>query len=163
MARGDALLRLAKTLLSRSANLRARLADELATLRDFNAADSAGDSADGAFENSSAAVSAQFAELDARELDQIEQALARWKRGTYGLCEADGGNCQKQIPLDRLNALPCTPFCINCEREMEKYPGWRNRRGAAKWGQIFDWEASLRDQRINLSELARELSGDRRG
>src|ERR1700677_1385689 len=146
MTRRDALLRLAKTLLSRSANLREKLVDELASLRDFKAAAATGDSAEGAFENGSAAVSAQFGELDARELEQIEQALARWKRGTYGTCEADGENCQKQIPVARLNALPYTTYCINCEREMEKYPEWQNRRGAAKWDQVVDSESLMQDQ-----------------
>jgi DnaK suppressor protein len=157
MTRRDALLRLAKTLLSRSAKMRKTLVDELADLRYFKAAYANGDGAAGLVENSSDEMSAQFAELDARELDQIEQALARWKRGTYGICEADGDNCQRKIPVARLNALPYTTFCINCEREMEKYPDWQNRRGAAKWDRVFDSEASMQDQRINFSELARDL------
>ncbi len=69
MTRRDALLPLARTLLSRRANLRKRLVDELASRRDFKAADATGISGKGAIEDRSAPVSAQFAELDARELN----------------------------------------------------------------------------------------------
>jgi DnaK suppressor protein len=118
MQKRNALVRLRKTLLARWRDLHEKLADELASLCDFKAADYTGDSADVAFETSSDEMSSQLAELDARELSQIERALARLKQGTYGFCE----NCQKRIPVSRLNALPYTTFCINCEREIEKHP-----------------------------------------
>jgi DnaK suppressor protein len=148
MARGDALLRLHETLLARRADLRKLLADELANLRDFRAADSTTDSVDVAFETSSDEMAALLAELDARDLSQIEGALARVRRGTYGVCEGDGENCQKRIPVARLNALPYTAFCINCEREREKHPDWRAQRDAGNWEQVFDSEAPVERQRI---------------
>jgi DnaK suppressor protein len=161
MPRRDALLRLHETLLARRAYQRKKLAAELANLRDFKAADSTGDSADGAFETSSDEMSSQLAGLDARELGQIGRALARLMRGKYGVCEGGSENCQKKIPVARLNALPYTTFCINCEREMEKYPDWLDRRGTGNWKEDFDWEAPLERQRINLSELEMELSSNR--
>ena len=148
MARRDALLRLHETLLARRADLRKLLADELANLRNFRAADSTTDSIDVAFETSSDEMASLLAELDARDLSQIEQALARVRRGTYGDCEGGGENCQKRIPVARLNALPYTAFCINCEREREKHPGWRAQRDAGNWGQVFDSEAPVECQRI---------------
>src|SRR5689334_22764484 len=114
MARRDALLRLHKTLLARRAHLRAKLTGELVDLREFRAADSAGDNADAAFEADGDEMSSQLAELDDRELSQIERALARLQQGRYGVCEGGSANCQKKIPLARLNALPYAPFCINC-------------------------------------------------
>jgi DnaK suppressor protein len=143
------MLRLHETLLARRADLRNKLAGDLAALRDLSAADSTGDSAEVAFETSSDEMSSQLAEMDARELDQSERSLARLLQGRYGVCE----NCQIKIPVARLNALPYTTFCINCERELEKYPDWLDRRGAGNWKQVFDWEAPLERQRINPSEL----------
>jgi DnaK suppressor protein len=161
MARRDALLRLHKTLLTRRADLRKKLAGELANLRNFHAADSTGDSADVAFETGSDEMASQLAELDARELVQIERALARLKQGTYGICEGGSENCQKKIPVARLNALPYTTFCINCQREFEKYPDWDNHRAGGNWDKVFDPESPMEDQRINLSELEMDLSNNR--
>ena len=84
MARRDALVRLHETLLSRRGALRKALAGELADLR--NKAES-GDAADVAFDSGSEEISTQLAELEARELSQIERALARMKQGIYGVCE----------------------------------------------------------------------------
>src|SRR5262245_4342809 len=119
MARRDALLRLHKSLLARRAALRNALAGELEDLRKFRT-DQTGDSADVAFDSGSEEISTQLAELEARELNQIERALTRLKQGTYGICEV----CQGKIPVARLNALPYSTTCINCQREMESYPGW---------------------------------------
>src|SRR5262245_50189000 len=123
MARRDALLRLHQSLLARRSDLRKKLAGELAGLREFKAADSTGDSADVAFESGSDEMASQLAEFDARELHQIDRALVRLKQGTYGVCEG----CQCKIPVSRLNALPYTTFCIECQREREKYPDWDDR------------------------------------
>src|SRR6516225_1669720 len=126
MARRDALLRLHKSLLGRRSDLRKKLQGELADLRNFKTADSTGDSADAAFETGSDEMASQLAEFDARELNQIERALTRLKQGTYGVCEV----CQAKIPVARLNALPYTSLCIDCQRDMEKFPDWQDRRNA---------------------------------
>src|SRR3954465_4620076 len=127
MARRDALLRLHKSLLARREHLRRKLAGELANLGYFKRADTTGDSVDVAFETGSDEMTSQLAELDARELHQIERALDRLKQGTYGVCEGgdeDGDPCGTKIPVARLNALPYTTLCIDCQRQMERYPGW---------------------------------------
>jgi DnaK suppressor protein len=130
MTRQGALLRLANSLLARRAYLRQKLTDELANLANFKAVDFPGDRADVAFETSSDEMSSQLAELDARELNQVERALVRLTQGTYGVCEGDGENCQKRIPLTRLNTLPYTTLCLNCAREMESAPTGCARPGA---------------------------------
>jgi DnaK suppressor protein len=150
MPRRNALLRLHENLLARRADLRKKLAGELANLRDFKAADTTGDSADLAFEADSDEMSSLLAELDDRELSQIDRALAHWNQGTYGICES----CQKPISLGRLNALPYTPFCIICEREMEKHPAVLVRQSVDNWAQVFDAQVLMQDQRINLSALS---------
>src|SRR5436190_15699151 len=140
MAREDALLRLHKSLIARRDHLRRKLTEELANLREM-VADSTGDSADAAFDAGSDEMSSQLAEFDARELTQIERALVRLKQGTYGHCE----QCQKKIPIGRLNALPYTTMCIECQREMEQYPDWNSRRGSANWEKVADLHSAYDD------------------
>jgi DnaK suppressor protein len=157
MARRDALLRLHKSLLSRRASIRKKLADELDGLRNLKSSDATGDSADVAFESGSEEMASQLAELDARELNQIERALLRLKQGTYGLCEA----CGCKIPVGRLNALPYTTLCIACQREMEKYPDWADRP-AASWEKVYDAATPLEEQReVDLSDIEIDLSSNR--
>src|SRR5262245_10595896 len=156
MARRDALLRLHKSLLARRADLRKKLAGELADMRNFKSIDSTGDPADAAFESGSDEMASQLAELDARELAQIDRALVQLKQGTYGICEGCGG----KIPVSRLNALPYTTFCIDCQREMERNPDeWEDRRAGANWEKVYDAAAPLEEQRdVNLSDLEMDLS-----
>jgi DnaK suppressor protein len=163
MNRRNALLRLHENLLARRERLSKKLAGELAYLHDGNAADATGDSADLAFEADGGEMSSRLAELNDRELSRIERALARWKQGTYGICDGGSWNCQKKIPVARLKALPYTPFCINCGREMEKHLDGLGRQTTGNWGQISDAQAPMRDERINLSELERDLVASERG
>ena len=47
----------------------------------------------------------------ARQLIQeIDVALGRMDRGTYGLC----GRCEVPIPAERLEAMPHARFCVRC-------------------------------------------------
>jgi DnaK suppressor protein len=159
MARRDVLLRLHKSLLARSAALRDALAGEVENLRRIRT-DQTGDSADGAFDSGSEEISTQLAGLEARELNQIHRALTRLTHGTYGICEL----CQKKIPVSRLNALPYSTTCINCQREMESYPGsgCARLRDGGDWEKIDNAEASLEDQRdVDLTTISRELSNKR--
>jgi DnaK suppressor protein len=142
MARRDALLRLHKSLLARSTALRNALAGEVENLRRFRT-DQTGDSADVAFDAGSEEISTQLAALEARELNQIDRALARLKQGTYGICEV----CQGKIPVARLNALPYSTTCITCQREMEGSPGWENRGGGGYWEKTSDAKPTMEGQR----------------
>jgi DnaK suppressor protein len=47
---------------------------------------------------------------------EIEQALKRIRDGTYGVCEITG----KQIPPERLEAIPWTRFTAEAEKALEK-------------------------------------------
>lgn len=42
------------------------------------------------------------------ELDDLDRALAKLEDGTYGVCEA----CGKEIPAERLEALPGARLCV---------------------------------------------------
>src|SRR5262249_27251266 len=115
MARRDALLRLHKSLTARRGERGKRLGGEVGGLRNVTGADRHGLSADAAFDSGSEEIASQLAELEARELSQIERALLRMKQGIYGVCEG----CQTKIPVARLNALPYSTTCVRCQREME--------------------------------------------
>ncbi len=46
------------------------------------------------------------------QLELVDEALARLAAGTFGACV----RCGRPIPLDRLEALPWAPRCIDCQR-----------------------------------------------
>ena len=60
-------------------------------------------------------VAAELGEEE-RELGEIEAALERIRRGTYGVCEATG----KPIPAARLRALPWTRYTLEAAAAKER-------------------------------------------
>ena len=54
-------------------------------------------------------------ENDQATLEQINDALARIRAGTFGRCE----ECNAPIAKPRLQALPYTRHCIECARRLE--------------------------------------------
>jgi DnaK suppressor protein len=55
-------------------------------------------------------------EEDARDrLRQVDEALARIEDGTYGTCSV----CGKEIPVERLEAVPWTTLCIEDARKLQ--------------------------------------------
>lgn len=50
-----------------------------------------------------------------RDLGEIEKALEKIKKGSYGKCE----RCGKKIELARLQVKPQAIYCLKCEREVE--------------------------------------------
>ncbi len=55
-------------------------------------------------------------------LEQIDLALGRIERGTFGRCEV----CHGSIPRGRLQAVPYTPYCVDCAK---KYHSFGKRPG----------------------------------
>lgn len=53
---------------------------------------------------------------DVKELRAVEHALARLKRGEYGVCQS----CGKDIDPARLEALPTAVLCIDCQTRAER-------------------------------------------
>jgi YteA family regulatory protein len=49
--------------------------------------------------------------------EKIDEALENIDKGTYGFCES----CGREINMERLEAVPYTTFCINCQREEEQF------------------------------------------
>ncbi len=55
---------------------------------------------------------------------EIEEALKRIEKNTYGICELTG----KPIPKTRLEAIPWTRFTVQAQAELEKQGALRQRR-----------------------------------
>jgi DnaK suppressor protein len=160
MARRDALLRLHKHLMARRNELRKALAGELADLRGNMQGNLTGDAADAAFDTGSDEITSQLAQMEARELSQVERAIARLKQGTFGVCEM----CGKKITVARLNALPYSTYCIECQREVEQSPNWTPDYRGGDWEKVYDVEAPLEERRdeVDLSDIEMDLSGNGR-
>ncbi|HVL12033.1 MAG TPA: TraR/DksA family transcriptional regulator [Gemmata sp.] len=154
MARQDALLRLHKTLLARRAQLRKRLGMDLEDLAHVKHSSASGDVADAAFDASGEELASTLAELEAKELAQVERAIRRLKAGTYGKCEL----CSTKIPVARLNALPFSTVCIKCQRELESEGGSIGSRVAEDWAKIGESGSSMDDREVRLSDLEIDFS-----
>ncbi len=90
------------------------------------------------------------AEEGARELKQIEEALARIRAGHYGICE----QCGKQIKKARLKAIPFTTLCISCKEEEEKECGEKSQQVN------YTWESTLgNSENGDMEELDKKYSG----
>jgi RNA polymerase-binding protein DksA len=50
-----------------------------------------------------------------RLLDRVEDALARFEAGSYGLCE----QCGREIDPARLKVLPYATLCLSCQQRRE--------------------------------------------
>jgi len=55
---------------------------------------------------------------------EIEEALKRIERNTYGICELTG----KSIPKSRLEAIPWTRFTVQAQAQLEREGALRQRR-----------------------------------
>ncbi len=49
-------------------------------------------------------------------LVEVEHALDKFEKGTYGLCDS----CGQPIATDRLEALPQASLCVNCKAKNAK-------------------------------------------
>ena len=153
MARKDALLRLHKSLVQRRAELMKRLGIEIRDLGNSRMSNQTGDTADAAFDAGSNEISSQLAEIEARELNQVQRALARLKQGTYGSCEV----CTVKIPVARLNALPYSTMCIGCQRELEEHGDRGGYEG--DWDRVADTERRFTERRdVDLADIEIDLS-----
>lgn len=146
MGRKEAYLGMRQLLIKRRDALRKALAGDLSLLKELRQ-QTAGDVADAALDSAQDEISSQLAEVESRELANIENALERMRTGHYGLCEG----CTKKIPAARLNALPYATLCIECQREVERTGG--SMSGEHDWGRILDSGSGDVDLTINDIEM----------
>jgi DnaK suppressor protein len=157
MARKDAMLRLHARLVARRDALRKALNGDLDGFREFAATNDVGDNVDAAVDTANDEICSQLVEIESRELGQIEHALKRIVEGAYGRCEY----CNGKIAEARLNALPYTNSCIDCQRENERHGQAFGRTAEDhRWAKVFDKpiEDHERDSDINLSDFEMDLS-----
>ena len=109
---------------------REKLLDDLRTqLResgDKNFAELAGqvhDAGDESVAELLGSISTIAAEQETRELREIEAALQRIQKDTYGICVA----CGEAIAFERLQANPSAACCVACQEKSEGPAGGRDR------------------------------------
>jgi DnaK suppressor protein len=148
MTRKDAIHNLRKVLVRRRDALRNALSGDWSMLQELRA-QSKGDVVDFAVDAVQDEISSQLAEVESRELANIEKALERIRDGEYGVCD----HCSGAIPLARLQALPYATSCIRCQRELEKIGAGG---GPPDWGRLVD--APSFDHEVMYSDIELDAS-----
>ncbi|HWD19015.1 MAG TPA: TraR/DksA C4-type zinc finger protein [Verrucomicrobiae bacterium] len=110
------LLELRERLLNQMSGLAKESAEEMSNYS-LHMADSGTDNFDRDF-----ALSLLSSDQDA--IYEIEEALKRIERNTYGVCELTG----KPIPKPRLDAIPWTRFTVEAQSQLEREGALRQRR-----------------------------------
>ncbi len=110
------LLELRDRLLNQMSGLAKESAEEMANYS-LHMADSGTDNFDRDF-----ALSLLSSDQDA--IYEIEEALKRIEKNTYGICELTG----KPIPAPRLEAIPWTRFTVEAQSQLEREGALRQRR-----------------------------------
>lgn len=150
MTRKDALMNLRQILLKRRDALRKVLAGDLSQLKSVRP-NMAGDMVDAALDAVHDEIISQLAEVESRELAQIENALERMRTGQYGVCESCGHN----IALARLQALPYATLCIKCQRELEQEMA---ASGAdTDWSRLTELPADA-DTDVSINDIELDVS-----
>jgi len=75
------------------------------------------------------------------KIRHIDEALTRLEEGEYGICE----DCEEEIPLGRLKAMPFARLCVKCKADLEKLQAQTKR---------FEEERVYRDIAISEEEEA---------
>lgn len=146
MARKEALLRLQQRLLAQREELRIKLAEDLGLT--YTRDDGINDLGEAALQMEQSELHSQLAALESRELAQIETAIHKVHNGTYGHCD----RCRKAIPMARLQALPFSSKCVDCQRRMELRESPEEEH-ESNWASAMEYERRSVDRELNLSDL----------
>jgi RNA polymerase-binding transcription factor DksA len=86
---------------------------------------------------------------------EIEEALKRIEKKTYGVCELTG----KSIPRARLEAIPWTRFTVDAQAQLEKEGALKSRRigalGTVDGGNVTEVETD-EDEQPEEAKVAKE-------
>src|SRR4051794_31675623 len=143
-SRKESIDKMRELLVTRRNALRKALAGDLSLLKQLRE-QSGGDVVDAALDAAQDEISSQLAEVESRELANIERALVLIKKGSYGVCEG----CGERIPLARLNALPYATSCIECQRAAETGGGAGG--SGSDWSRVLD--SGFSDVDVSFSDL----------
>lgn len=146
MTRKDAILRLHQRLLTQREELTRKITEDLGLT--YSRDDGINDIGETALQMETSELHSQLAALESRELGQIELAISKIRQGTYGSCD----RCNKSIPLARLQALPFTSLCIDCQRHRERFAHDEDEF-EANWSSAMDYERRSVDHELNLSDI----------
>jgi len=108
-------------------DLRERLLDQMSGLAKESAEEIPGYSlhmADSGTDNFDRDFALSLLSSDQDAIYEIEEALRRIEKNTYGICELTG----KQIPKARLEAIPWTRFTVEAQAQLEREGALRQKR-----------------------------------
>jgi DnaK suppressor protein len=109
------LTRVREHLLEMKAKLREEIDSELRAEREGNK-DEGMDAYDLASEERDREINFILSDRERMKLKQIDDALARLDDGTYGVCDS----CGLEIAEERLNAMPFSRLCRDCQQDLER-------------------------------------------
>ena len=92
------------------------LAGQSDDMRDLVKTVESGDEADVAADAIDRTLLTALGSQDANRLQQIDGALERIYKGKFGYCE----RCGREIPQERLEALPYAMMCVQCASMAER-------------------------------------------
>ncbi len=97
-----------------------------------------------------------IAQGEAREIEEIDNALSQIKKGKYGVCES----CGRKISKQRLIAIPFVSLCIKCKETEERDEGVQDDRGgyyrieSADYGELEKDDVKSKDiKHIEKSDI----------
>lgn len=105
-----------KDLLSRRATLLKSIAERNGDMKELVKTVSAGDDIDVASDVIDRTLLDSLSSQDSQRLQIIDNALERIRLGRYGVCI----KCGKDIPQQRLRALPYALMCVSCAEKEER-------------------------------------------
>ncbi|ADG67116.1 zinc finger DksA/TraR C4-type [Planctopirus limnophila DSM 3776] len=143
MSRNDAVAKIKKHLLLQREDLRSKIAEEMGLA--YSPDDGINDLGETAALVEQSELHTQLAALETRELMQINRALALIEEGHYGVCQ----KCSKAIPLARLQAVPFTTVCVECQRRQEDLGDNDEDAYSVDWRKAYDHE-----RRSNTAEYS---------
>lgn len=135
----DILLDLRARLLNQMSDLKKESAEEMSNYS-MHMADSGTDNFD-----RDSALSLLSSDQDA--VYEIEEAIKRIEKNSYGVCELTG----KSIPKMRLNAIPWTRFTVDAQAQLER-DGALQRRKLGNLGSITGTSGSYEPSTSTLSD-----------
>ena len=104
------------TLLAQKEQILKSLADKHSEYKKMVESGEPGDEVDIASDVIDGALLESLGAQDANRLTMINNALDRIQQGKYGVCL----KCHKEIPLERLEAIPHAFMCVSCQAENER-------------------------------------------
>ena len=130
MTRKDSINKMRDLLVTRRNALRKALAGDLSLLKQLRE-QTGGDVVDAALDAAQDEISSQLAEVESRELANIERALVRIKNGSYGECEV----CGERFRWPGSTPCPTPPAASNANGRPKPAaaPAAQAAIGAASW------------------------------